>query len=454
VPNASVLFLGRAPTPRGLAYDNPLLQACSYADMSVSATTPQKIEQQVSSGRAQWLVLGAAFLGWMFDGVEQGVFPLVARPALQDLLGVDADALIGPWMGYITAVFLVGAACGGLCFGWLGDRVGRVRAIIFSILAYSPFTGGCYFVQTPWQLGLFRFLAAVGMGGEWSLGVALVMEWWPENRRPVLAGAIGSAANIGFGLIGVLGILFHVTRDSWRWVMLAGAAPAVLALFIAKFVPESERWKAAMQQAPAKPLRDIFSGGLAGRTLLGLLFASIALVGTWGSVQWLPSWADQLTQGQVQNAKGVTQVLIAAGAVLGCFLGPWLGRGLGRRPAYFLLCLCSFFACAYLFRAVNHYGTSFLVMVFVVGTATGSFYGWLPLYLPELFPTKVRATGQGLAYNSGRILASLGAIQMGHLLRFYDGSYARAGATITLVYLLGLVFIWLAPETKGRPLPD
>ena len=423
-------------------------------DMSTNALTVEKLPSSTSSARAQWLVLSAAFLGWMFDGVEQGVFPLVARPALQDLLGVSADALIGPWMGYITALFLVGAACGGLCFGWLGDRVGRVRAMIWSILAYSVFTGLCYFVHAAWQLGLFRFLAAVGMGGEWALGVALVMECWPEHRRPILAGTIGAAANIGFGILGVLGVLFHVTRDSWRWVMLAGAAPALLALFIARYVPESDRWKHAHQSAPAQPLREVFSRSMAGKTILGLLFASIALIGTWGSVQWLPSWADQLTQGHVQNAKGLTQILIAAGAVSGCFIGPWLGRLLGRRPAYFVLCFCSLLACGCLFRVVHEYGAVFLLLVFLVGTSTGSFYGWLPLYLPELFPTKVRATGQGLAYNTGRLFAALGALQMGYLLKFYQGSYARAGSAITLVYVLGLLFIWLAPETKGRPLPE
>ena len=422
--------------------------------MPVSATTVPKEKERTTSHRAQWLVLSAAFLGWMFDGVEQGVFPLVARPALQDLLGVNADAEVGPWIGYITALFLLGAAGGGLCFGWLGDRIGRVRAMMLSILAYSLFTGACYFIQAAWQLGLFRFLAAVGMGGEWSLGVALVMECWPEKRRPFLAAAIGAAANVGFGLLGVAGMLFQVTRDSWRWVMLAGAAPALLALFIARYVPESERWRLARQVAQTKPLNEIFSRDLAGKTILGIIFASIALIGTWGSVQWLPSWADQLTQGAVQNAKGTTQLLIAAGAVLGCLIGPWIGRAHGRRPAYFILCLCSLLACAGLFRTVHQYGPVFLLMVFVVGTTTGSFYGWLPLYLPELFPTRVRATGQGIAYNSGRILAALGAIEMGHLLRFYDGSYARAGATITLIYCLGLVLIWLAPETKGQPLPD
>src|ERR1017187_10104065 len=206
---------------------------------------------------AQWMVLIAAFLGWMFDGLEQGVFPLVARPALQDLLHVETDKEIGLWMGYITALFLVGAAGGGFLFGWLGDRVGRVRAMILSVLAYSLFTGCSYFAQAAWQLGLFRFLAALGMGGEWSLGVALVMECWPEKHRPLLAGAIGAASNMGFGLLGALGMAFQVTRHSWRWVMLAGAAPALLTLFIACWVPESQRWRESVKANQASPFREI-----------------------------------------------------------------------------------------------------------------------------------------------------------------------------------------------------
>jgi MFS family permease len=357
-------------------------------------------------------------------------------------------------MGYITALFLLGAALGGLVFGWLGDRIGRVRAMIFSILAYSLFPGCCYCAQAPWQLGFFRFFAAVGMGGEWSLGVALVMECWPEKHRPLLSGAIGAAANIGFGLLGLLGMAFQVTRDSWRWVMLAGAVPAILTIFIALCVPESERWKQSVKKGASQPMREVFSRGLIKTTLLGILFASIALIGTWGSIQWLPAWADQLTQGSSRTAKGLTQTLCAAGAVVGCFLGPLIGGRFGRRPAYFLLCLVSLFSCGFLFRSVHEYGALFLSMTFLVGASTAAFYGWLPLYLPELFPTRVRATGQGLCYNSGRILAAFGAIQMGHLLAFYEGSYARAGAAITLIYVLGLVCIWLAPETKGKPLPD
>ena len=404
--------------------------------------------------KAQWMVLAAAFLGWMFDGVEMGVFPLVARPALQNLMGVEGDQLVGVWMGRITALFLVGAACGGLIFGWLGDRIGRVRSMILSVLAYSLFTGCCYFANAPWHLGVFRFLAALGMGGEWSLGVALVMECWPEKHRPLLSGAIGAASNVGFGLIGVLGMMFEVTRDSWRWVMLAGAAPALLALFIARYVPESERWKQAVRCQPANPLFEIFSGVLLKRTVLAIAFASIALIGTWGSVQWLPMWADQLTGGTEHSAKATTQLLSASGAIVGCFIGPWIGGRTGRRPAYFVLCLASLITCGYLFRGVRHYGGEFQFMVFLVGGATAAFYGWLPLYLPELFPTRVRATGQGLCYNLGRVLAAAGALQMGALMQFYKGSYAQAGATITLVYIGGMILIWLAPETRGKPLPE
>ncbi len=172
--------------------------------------------------RAQWLVLVAAVLGWMFDGVEMGLFSAVARPAMQDLLGSAAvqEADIGRWISYLMAWFLLGAACGGVLFGWLGDRIGRVRAMALSIVTYSLFTGACYFVAEPWQLGVLRFVAALGMGGEWALGVALVMECWPGRLRPLLAGVIGAAGNCGYLLIGSIVRWFPVTPGHWRWTML------------------------------------------------------------------------------------------------------------------------------------------------------------------------------------------------------------------------------------------
>jgi MFS family permease len=424
--------------------------------MSTSAPSEVAFDRRVTTP-AQWFVLAAAFLGWMFDGVEMGIFPLVARPALQSMMPASAlgqDQFVGIWMGRITALFLVGAAGGGLAFGWLGDRMGRVRAMTLSILTYSIFTGLCFFAQVPWHLGTLRFIAAFGMGGEWSLGVALVMEAWPSGKRALLAGIIGTASNAGYLLIALVGLCFHVTRESWRWIMIAGAAPALLALGIQLLVPESERWKAAVQERAARPVREILSSGLLTKTLLGIALASVALIGTWGSVQWLPLWADQMTGGKVPTAKALAQILVSAGAIVGSFVGALAAGRIGRRPAYCVLCLLSLLFSGYLFRSVNEYGPAFLVLVTLVGAATAAFYGWLPLYLPELFPTRVRATGQGLCYNSGRILAAVGALTQGQLVAAYAGSYAKAGAMITLIYAVGLALIWLAPETKDQPLPE
>jgi len=410
-----------------------------------------------TAARAQWLTLAAAFLGWMFDGLEMGIFPVVARDALQELLATQSDGEVSKWMGCITALFLVGAAGGGAVFGWLGDRFGRVRAMAASILAYSLFTGACYFASEAWHLALFRFLAALGMGGEWSLGVALVMECWPERKRPLLAGVIGAAANVGYALIGLLTWLKPVRPDSWRWVMLAGAVPAVLALLVVFLVPESRRWADSVKQnafAAAPPLRTVLGAGLRRNTLLAIAFASVALIGTWGSVQWLPLWAGQMIGQQMPQVKGITMLLMSVGAILGCFLGPWIGAVAGRRAAYFCLCAGSLISCAILYRTVDHYGLAFQIGAFVVGMATAAFYGWLPLYLPELFPTRVRATGQGISFNAGRLLAAIGALTQGQLVGLFEGSYARASAVITLVYLAGMLLIWLAPETKGKPLPE
>jgi MFS family permease len=418
------------------------------------------MDKTAPDNKKLFAVLLAAFLGWMFDGMEMGLFPLIARPALLQMQQAQGLALtdnfVALWMGYATAAFLLGAALGGVVFGWLGDKIGRVRAMAASILVYSLFTGLIYFATEPWHLAACRFLGALGMGGEWSLGVALVMEVWPEKHRPLMAGIIGAAANVGFALIAVITIFFKVTVDSWRWVALVGAAPALLTFVFRIFVPESEKWHDTVKKTggQVRPLAEIFGPGLLRTTLIATALSSVALIGTWGSVQWLPVWADQMVGATNPAAKGHTSLWSGIGAVVGCLLGAYIGRFVSRRATYFVMCLGSLLLCAALFRGVTSYGPLFLLLTFLVGAFTAAFYGWLPLYLPELFPTRVRATGQGLAFNAGRILAAAGAIGQGQLVAAFDGSYAKAGAVLTLVYIVGLVLIWAGPETKGKPLPE
>jgi len=407
--------------------------------------------------RAHWLVLIAAVLGWMFDGVEIALPPIMGRPALIELLGPEraSDQNIGPLLGVLGAMVLVGAAAGGVLFGWLGDRYGRVRTMIFSVLTYSLFTGAAYWALVPWHLMILRFIASMGMGGQWSLGVALVVECWPGLTRPLLAGVIGAAANVGFLMISVLSWVFPVHPESWRWIMLAGASPAVLVFFIVLFVPESERWKAAVKKkAVHSPIREVFSGDLRPKTLVAITLAAIALLGTWGSVQWIPYWVDKTLMPGDPSAKALTQIWSSIGAIIGCLIAPLSGGRWGRRPAYFAMCLISLVSCLYTFLVLKTFDWWFLAVMTLVGGVTASFYGWLPLYLPELFPTRVRATGQGLSFNFGRILAAIGVlVGTGPLVALFGG-YEKAGAIISLVYVLGLFVIWLAPETHGQPLPD
>jgi len=400
------------------------------------------------------LTLSAALLGWLFDGLEMGLFPVIARPALQELLGLKGDRLVGIWMGRITAVFLLGAAAGGVVFGWLGDRVGRVRAMALSILTYSVFTGLCYFAANAWQLAGFRFTAALGMGGEWSLGVALVMETWPSHARPWLAGVIGAVANFGFLLIAVITLVLPVGPHSWRWVMLIGAAPALLTFLIRLFVPESERWKEAVSRTAAHPFKEIFRPPLRRSVIVAVILTSVILIGTWASVQWIPLWIGRITHGASPRAMAISQALGAVGAICGCFCGPMVAHAWGRRRSYFALCALSLASCETLFLLVHHYGAILLGLAFVVGFFTATFYGWLALYLPELFPTRVRATAQGLSYNFGRIFAAIGALAAGGLVSHYDGDYARMAARISLVYIIGMAAICFAPETEGLALPE
>ena len=228
---------------------------------SPSQSSPALVEASV--GREQYMALTAALLGWLFDGFEMGIFSMVGRQAIIDLVKTSDKGTVGIWFGVITAGFLVGAATGGVLFGWLGDRIGRVRAMTLSILTYALFTGTCGLASNPWQLGVLRFIAALGMGGEWSLGVALVMEIWPDRSRAFMAGLIGAAANAGYLLVGVLGLALNtmltelalwasdigvrqdivdslVAGRGWRLLMMCGTAPALLTFLIRLFAPNRD----------------------------------------------------------------------------------------------------------------------------------------------------------------------------------------------------------------------
>jgi MFS transporter, SHS family, sialic acid transporter len=250
--------------------------------------------------------------------------------------------------------------------------------------------------------------------------------------------------------VGLMGALIKVDGTNWRWFAILGAAPALLTFVIRLFVPESHKWQASQQLKKSKPLTELFADKrLAGIALVAIGLASVALLGTWGAVQKIPAWVGFLP-GRTGAAAGNAQMASGLGAILGCMVAPLIAAYLNRRIAYVILCAGSLAACQLLFRGFTEYNSAFLVMTFVVGATTAALYGWLPLYLPELFPTRVRATAQGIAFNFGRIFAAAGNIWAGSL----NVNYATMGQIVSLIYLVGIVLIWFSPETKGKPLPE
>lgn len=418
-------------------------------------------------GRA--VVLAAAFLAWMFAGLEISLFVLVHRQMTLDLLGPDTpEPAVTRWFAWYQAAFLFGAAAGGWVFGYLGDVFGRTRALGAGVLCYSFFTLACYAAESATAMLGLRFLACLGVGGVWPNAVALVAEAWPNASRPFLAGLLGAAANVGFVALGALAYLFPITHDSWRWALLVGASPAAVGVAILLTVPESPRWRANRGDrpagpAPGSPLREVLRPPLLSRTVLGIALGAIPVVGSAANANWLVPWSDYANEQQARagadgrpktpadpRTKAKTQMTRSGGAVFGSLLGGFLAGLLGRRLSYFLISLGALAASTYIFSRLDPLHPHFQAFTFVLGFVGITYFGWLPLFLPELFPTRVRSTGTGIAFNTGRVVAAGVVLSAGFLLDQFGGDYARVGLWSGMIYAVGMVIIWFVPRPAGR----
>jgi MFS family permease len=435
------------------------------------------------SPRARYAVLFAAIGGLLFDGVELGLMPVASLSISQSLLGeAYTPTLGGDWFARFTAALMLGAAVGGIFLGSLGDRTGRTRALGISILFYSVFAGLGALVRTQEQMLLLRFLVGLGVGGVWPNAVALAAECWPDKSRPVVAGLMGAALNAGILMLSQVARTWHITPESWRWIFWLAAAPAVLGLLVLIALPESPLWLATRQRRPAAPspalaspssqrgekklegrgtgtrapsvLGELFRPPLLRLTLIGILLGSIPMLGAWAASKWMIPWADKVGGATEAGYKAVTQGWWALGAVLGSFLGAQIASWLGRRRAYAFISAGATALTLLMFLGTAPLQASFLPIVFAQGFVATLFFGWLPLYLPELFPTQVRAAGSGIAYNVGRFATAIGVFFAGILFAAVGGSYARVGSLCGLIYALGLVVIWWAPDTSRRKLQE
>jgi len=447
------------------------------------------------SHRARYAVLGAAFGSLLFDGMELGLMPIASLSVTRNLLGAQyTDKLGGDWFAWLTASLMLGAAAGGIWFGALGDRIGRTRALGVSILFYSLFSGLGLFVQNLEQMLLLRFVVGLGVGGVWPNGVALVSECWPNVSRPMLAGIMGAGINVGILILSQIARTWHITPESWRWLFGWSAVPALLGIATLGKIPESPRWRnlvaqnnAAKPGSPAmievgrvppgapgsdvpgdgahgvtrptcprscSPFRDLFRRPLRRTLVIGIALGSIPLVGAWAASKWMIPWADKIGGAAQPGYKAATQQAWAIGATLGSFFGAQLASLMGRRTAYFLISLGATALTCGIFTLTAPLRPEFLWVVLCQGFVATLFFGWLPLYLPELFPTRVRATGSGIAYNVGRFATAVGVFFAGWLVTLFHGNIAQVGAVMGLIYALGMIAIWFAPDTTNKTLDD
>lgn len=421
--------------------------------------------------RYQWLVLFVAWLGWVFDSMDATIYALVLQPALHELLanttrataGGDVPAeSIGWYGGIIFAVFLVGWAVGGVLFGILADRLGRTRTLIFTILIYAIFTGMAALSATWWQLALYRFLTALGIGGEWAAGAALVAEVWPENKRVKAAGILQSAWAAGFLFAALINLALR--HHGWRLFFLVGVAPAIIALFVRWWVKEPARWLRTQEEerrsSARRPayLAELFGPAYRRATFVGSGLAFVAVAGLWGATNWTPTLVRALPALRGLDASQLAAYISYAtmalnvGALAGYLAFGPLAERWGRRPVFALMCMGSLVMLPVTFLTPHSYAEVILLLPLLGFFNNGIFSGF-PIYLPELYPTRIRATGAGFCFNAGRVLAATGPFLTGLLVTAL-GNFGRAASAMGLVYVVGLAILIFAPETKGRPLPE
>ncbi|HEX3952567.1 MAG TPA: MFS transporter [Stellaceae bacterium] len=422
--------------------------------------------------RYQWAIFLIAWLGWALDATDFGLYSIVLRPALTDLLGGNPSmADIGRIGGILSMVGLLGWAFGGFLFGMLADYIGRVRTLALSILLYSVFTALQGFSQTPLELGIFRFLGGLGTGGEIIVGIPLVAEAFAETYRARVLGIMMTGGAFGsliggwvYGLVGPYG---------WRFVFFVGIAPALLLALVRRGMAEPERFEAVRARRRAAtasgavsaedreflrfvPLQ-LFNRQNRYSTMVGLMFCLGTLLAIWTTIIWLPTIQSvMLERDGIKGAAAIPYVshgmmLFGLGGILGYASFGFIADAIGRRPAVVCYSLGTLVLGLTLYMALSHYALyPYLLPVygfFVLGVFSGH-----AVYLPELFPTHVRATAVSFCNGSGRIVTSTGPLVAGLLVGFFGG-FNTPAAIMTCFALLSVLAMFLGRETREDPLP-
>jgi MFS family permease len=406
--------------------------------------------------------------------MDQNLFNLVRAPSLKELLkneyaSNEALTKAVSWRGgQITAIFLIGWSVGGFIFGVLGDRLGRTRTMIITILIYAVFTG-LSGLATSWKMyALLRFMTALGVGGEWAAGAALVAETFPSRSRPMALGLLQSLSAVGNMIACVITLLIGNLEVNWRWAYLVGAAPALLVLWIRSSVREPEKWHEAKASAALGKelgsLGELFSNPtLRRRTIVGTLLATAGVGSIWGVAFFSPDLVrTELLRAQydpkrIGQATSIIFLVQQAGAFFGAYTFAIFADRISRRGAFLFWYALAWVSILAFFWCIQGSGDAVmkraLILAPIMGFGTLGPFSGFTIYFPELFPTRLRATGCGFCYNAARVLAAAAPFALGGLTAVMGG-LAQAASVVSCVIILGFIGAAIGPETKGQPLPD
>lgn len=471
---------------------------------SIPAPSPGPWYRDIT--RYQWFVLTVATLGWLFDTMDQQFFNLARNPAIKQLLGPGREAEVAWFGGLATSIFLLGWGIGGLFFGVMGDKVGRAKTLVATILTYSICTGLSALSTGVWDFIGYRFLTGLGVGGAFAAGVTLVAEEMSDRARPYALAYFQAFSAVGNMIAAfttmALGSLqlYEVIPPNlvpWRAMFMVGALPAFLAIFIMRKVKEPERWVkmaearraalAAGEPVKAGSIPDLFRGAILRRnTLVGLGLAFAGVVGVWGIgffsfdlsrrvfAPKFEGWAEMKGITDPDAIKsyvgswlylwtGVTSAIQNLGAFFGIYAYAQLSPRIGRVKTFGIFLVLAMIMTAFTFLFLNELWHTF-VLIPLMGFCQLAIFGGYSVYFPELFPTRLRSTGVSFCYNAGRIVSALGPFSLGFLASNVYASYGigpddptpfrYAAVTVCMAFLVGLAVLPFAPETNGKPLPE
>ena len=399
-----------------------------------------------------WLLFAICFFGTALAGLISTLMSVYLPVAVRDLLGNKSEEEVNYISAYINSVFVFGGAFGGVIAGAIGDKLGRKRAVVFSIACYGLFSVLTGQMPTWWGVVICRFLTGFGFGGVLVATTTIMMEEWPEKTRAIFLGILSISIPVG---IFSAGVIDYLVAD-WRHGFWIGILPLLIAFFAAFVLKESDKWSASRQAVVNQESFDARLFGPRHRVnlVMGSLIFGSMLIGLWAIFSWLPTWIQSLIpDSDAQKERSISMMVLGMGGLTGGFLSGWLANLIGLRRALLLCFIASAILAFLLFRTNAQFSNIIFVEVGLLALFFGASQGVLSVYIPQLFPTAIRGRATGICFNTGRVITASAVFFVGVLVNFMGG-YGNTLFTLSWVFIIGWLVTLLSKRESAVALKE